>query len=324
MISEKTQHQIESPIEKYAWILYFLIAFLSSLIGDIFILVASVGYNALKLNRYVVVIIQHIAVCDLLRSTVFVLPTTVSLLANGWIFGQTLGYIIFFLNIFSFQVSNMLICVLTTTKILLLKYPARTAHWLKRRVHVMCGVVWVVSLWYPALRLADNQTICFDYSVYHIFLGVSSVWIIVITKAALVMTVLLPILLVVATTSATSCYLVKSRRVSRRSGGRRQWHGMVTVMVTAVVYCISIVPLWVVLVAFLFNINIASDADQATLRRITEFLTTLNVVSNFYIYCLTVPSFRCFLRTKVYSVSATLDHISSLGRVRVISTNQSA
>ena len=75
---------IQSNAERYCWAAYFIFGVLSSLIGDTLILVASSHKGAFKINRILVTIIQHIAVSDLANTIVFLLSSTVSLLANSW------------------------------------------------------------------------------------------------------------------------------------------------------------------------------------------------------------------------------------------------
>ena len=72
---------------KFVLMLYLLTVFLASLIGDTLIIVASTRSGAIKLNKFIVAIMQHIAACDILLSITFVLPTIVSLSTNHLIFG---------------------------------------------------------------------------------------------------------------------------------------------------------------------------------------------------------------------------------------------
>jgi hypothetical protein len=43
-------------------------------------------------------------------------------------------------------------------------------------------------------------------------------------------------------------------------------------------------------------------SKSVSITRISHFLITLNIVSNFYIYCLTVQSFRAFIKSKALAV----------------------
>ena len=77
--------------ERCLLIIYLMVVLFSSLIGDTIILIASVRYNAIKLNKFIVAVMQHIAVWDLLQSISFILPTITSLLVDEWVFGDLFG-----------------------------------------------------------------------------------------------------------------------------------------------------------------------------------------------------------------------------------------
>ena len=85
--SNRTEFGIQNDALRYTWAAYNIFILLSSFIGDTTILVASIKYRALKVHKLIVVIVQQIAVCDLLMSAVFVFPRVVSLIVNKWVFG---------------------------------------------------------------------------------------------------------------------------------------------------------------------------------------------------------------------------------------------
>ena len=72
VITINLEYKIHTDEERYAWICYFLIVLLSSFIGDSFVLAASVQPGALKLNKIIVVVLQHIAVSDLILSLIHI------------------------------------------------------------------------------------------------------------------------------------------------------------------------------------------------------------------------------------------------------------
>ena len=314
MLSCNDEFKIQDSTERCIWIIFFLAALLSSIIGDVLILVASIRHNAILLNRFIVIEIQHIAFCDLLRSLSFVLPTLLALVTNGWVLGEGLAYVIFFLNIVAFQATNLLICTLTSTKVMFLIYPRRVRGWSSSKIHIFCATIWLLSSIVPALRLIDNEDIQFDYRFYHIFLGISSYWMRIILNAAVVIFMAIPFCIVTLTTSITSIYLTKSWKLSKLTGAKIRWHGMVTVTVSAIVYLVSIAPLSICLLSIFAEFTLIKDAEKnVVFRRVSEFLTTLNVVSNFYIYCLTLPSFRDFVRNKTNNmVSSSMIRLSTL------------
>ena len=85
MIPVNDRFRITDEGERYLLVTYLIMVLLSSLIGDSLIILASVRYNAIKLNKFIIAVMQHMAVGDLLRSTTCILPVIVSLIADEWI-----------------------------------------------------------------------------------------------------------------------------------------------------------------------------------------------------------------------------------------------
>ena len=133
---------LHNNAERYTWAAYQLFVLLSSLIGDTLILAASFQRDAFKINKLIVTVIQHIAVCDLLNSISLALPMPTSLLANSWVLGKTICNIDAHLVYFIIPVSMCPIAVLTTFKFLILRYPLRTASWSTKRAHLVCSGMW--------------------------------------------------------------------------------------------------------------------------------------------------------------------------------------
>lgn len=114
---------------------------------------------------------------------------------------------------------------------------------------------------------------------------------------SIALTNILPVVLVIVSTCGTLAYLVRARTVSACSGRGPRWQGMVTVVITSTVFCVSIIPDTVSFVV-VTCMRISSDEFKGVLR-VSEFLTALNVMANFYIYSLTIPSFRKFVKTGI-------------------------
>ena len=78
---------IPGPLEGDIWTVCHVIIALLSLTGDSVILLGTVKYRAIKLHRVIVVIIQHIAVSNLMLTLFRVLPSIAGLVAQGWTLG---------------------------------------------------------------------------------------------------------------------------------------------------------------------------------------------------------------------------------------------
>ena len=112
--------------------------------------------------------------------------------------------------------------------------------------------------------------------------------------------------IIIATTIPTLQYLAAAKKSARRVRGTNPWQGALTTALTAIVYCISAIPISVYFICKTFaGVNHIDILDRH-LFRIGMFMTIIQVISNFFVYTLTIKSFRRFLELKVSSVSKSL------------------
>jgi hypothetical protein len=80
-----------------------------------------------------------------------------------------------------------------------------------------------------------------------------------------------------------------------------KWQGVLTVVFTAVVYSIAFLPNTVYHIGepFVGVESLKSEPFRVTFFRVAASVLTVNVIANFFIYCLTVNSFRAFLRVRI-------------------------
>ena len=75
-----TSFAIKDNGERYFWVVFHLFVLLSSFIGDSLILYASFQKNAFRLNKFIVVVIQYMALYDILFTMIWELPVAISLI----------------------------------------------------------------------------------------------------------------------------------------------------------------------------------------------------------------------------------------------------
>ena len=288
-----------SPAERYCILGYHLIIVISSLIGDTIVLVATIKYRAIKLHKFIVGLIVHIAVCDLTLTFSYVMPAAISLAADGWIFGNLLLCIRVYVTWFSFSASVFFVCALTSSKLFILKHPLRSRSLTERNVHVMCGCIWIISGYMPTLFfIIDKDDVKFDPLTYYGEYGYNAAtwdWLVPLSATLLAA---IPNTVTIVNTICITLYLVEARNVARVSGGRLVWHGLLTVVATAVVCSVASMPMALYFVTSRQNMFEGRSADS--FHVVARYLTLLNVMSNFFIYCVTVPSFRKFIKIKVF------------------------
>ena len=90
-----------------------------------------------------------------------------------------------------------------------------------------------------------------------------------------------------------------------RSGKNLKWQGTVSTILVAAVYCISILPYLIYVFVGYSGADFVIDPRsffRTHYDRITKSFVSINTVSNFYIYSMTVISFREFLWSSRFNV----------------------
>ncbi|KAL5250755.1 hypothetical protein ACHWQZ_G016482 [Mnemiopsis leidyi] len=295
--------RMESDAERYFWATYALFVAVSSILGDTVIIVASRNKDSFRLNKFLVTIMQHIAVCDISVSLTHVLPSAISLFADRWVLGEALCYTKPYLSYYFYPANMSLICVLTTGKFLLLRKPTRARNWSQKQAHVICGVVWTFFFVYPILMLAlGKDDVSFDFRTYSCEYGWNAHTWKKIQSVMFMMSALGPNAVMIITTIPTLKFLVEARKSARRTKKSVPWQGALTVSLTAIVYFLSTMPATVYLVGGSFA---GPESRFHTLYRYGIYIAMANITSNFFIYTLTITSFRRYLKSRIKEVSSS-------------------
>jgi hypothetical protein len=166
--------------------------------------------------------------------------------------------------------------------------------------------IWVFSLYLPlTFLLLDKNDVSFDYRVYtcvYKFSSESWRWLKVVSAVILG---LVPTLITITATVMQVCYLRKARTVSKQCQGLIRSQGIVTVILTAVIYTVSVLPytMYQLLEPF-FDISSSSETEFHTqYYRVASCLLLLNLLTNFFVCSMTVKSFRSFLWERGHRIS---------------------
>ena len=201
---------------------------------------------------------------------------------------------------------------MTTSKVLLLKYPLRVGTKSRMDAHKICCACWIASLSFPCVfLLVDRQDIYFSYRSYHFEYGFSSdIWSYLRPLVSLIFG-FSPTCIVIIT---TIYLLVIAKKVADRNRDNLKWQGIVITVLTGAVYCISVMP-HAIYNAFASNITVNNDVFNTKFFRISRAFLYLNTMSNFYIYSMTISSFRNFLWSKIHFSSWKSSYLdTSAGR----------
>ena len=266
--SNATNYGIQSESERIFWTLYFIFVLLSTLIGDTLILYASFHKNAIKINPIIVAVMQHIAVSDLIQALSTALPMMVALTTNSWVLGYPLCCITTTVANVAFYAGIYILALLSLLKYIILKYPNFLGCLTTLKIHLICIFFLVGSLFFSLIVAVANQLeakrvkdfIYFDYRRYSCTYDYPKLHQIIGTPYDLgaVAVSFIPCLIVIGATVPTVIYLIKASKTSRRVRGRIPWQGAITVVMTAIVFCLSNLPYFVYLVVTLEKIEVTS------------------------------------------------------------------
>ena len=322
--TNKAMFAIQNTALRYTWTAYFVFIFLSSLIGDTLILVAAIKFRAFRLHRFIVVIMGHMAICDLLVAIFFILPRITSLIADRWVMGESWCYLnpytLYYLN----GASMMFVCVLAFFKLVILKFPRSSRTLTSKKAHFVSALVWIYSLILPVTFLSvDKSDVWFDYKSYICDYGLSkNIWK-WLTPVLTTVFMAVPNLAVIILTILLVAYLIKARRVARRTGRTLRSRGILTTILIATVYCVSVLPYAVYRMAE-FSVKDPKNPFHEHFFKIAQSFVCLNTISNFYIYSLTIPSFREFLLIHLQqSYQSFLNTTSIFGKTKCYFRNLS-
>ena len=296
--NNKTLYAIRDDEERSLLILWNFIVVMSSLIGDSIILIATIKYKAIKLHKLVVIVMQHMAVCDLIQTVFRVFPITLALISDRWVVGELLCHVQESVSWVCGSVTMLLTCAMTTLKLITVKYPLRA--WPTRIGHKICAYLWLLELFLctPALvvtLLYTRDTIYFSYIEYDCNYNILSpslpTW---YTWYSVISVAVVSILSCTTLLVTSVLLLIVASRAASRHGETLRWEGVTTVLLTVGVFFISFLPFSVWIVTSLQGVKYSN-----TSIRVMYHLANLNVMANFFVYSLTVRSFRHFLKVKI-------------------------
>ena len=160
-----------------------------------------------------------------------------------------------------------------------------------------CASCWCAAFVIPVVGLiVDDEDVYFSYRSYLCAYGFSSdIWL-GLKPVITVLFLFIPMCVVITT---TVCLLVIARQAPSKSREMKNWQGTITTILTATVYCVSVLPSAIHALPYRKIsekvIGLKPEHYHAHFYRLAASFLTLNTISNFYIYSLTVPSFRQFI-----------------------------
>jgi hypothetical protein len=269
-------------------------------VGNIVVLVASMKYKAIKLDKVSIILIRNIAIADLAYSLCVMLQAGLSLSFNSWPYGNgrdTLCHVSTYLqHALAFTDIN-LICALNISKLTCIMFPLYARLRSFKKGATISAIVWLIANLYPLQ--AVKREVYFDYRSYRCAYVHSPDYWVWLDPVNISLFLLLPTFLVLVTTVWLLFF------VRKVTGAHKQ--AVFTMVPVSVVFCLSYAPIGTYFVAEKWIIENAgsypyNDALYTSLYRYGMLIKFINNSANPIIYFFTIQSFRAFVMAKVFSV----------------------
>ena len=284
-----------------------IIVFITSLVGDSIILIGTIKYKAIKQRKVIIAAIQHLAVLDILTSVLYVLPKTVTLMTDRWdfwpflclVYGHFFGFYIF--------ASSLITCLLPVLKLITVKYPLRTGAWSSKMGHKFCFALYFCSIILISpfvildLFFAEENDVIFTNLLYRCgriyksdIFNIAQLYISIGCSPAVISSVVL-----VPMIAASIALLIIAKKSASRFSEPLKWEGVAAIVLTVLVYVSISLPSSVMSFQIFMGHNVF---DNNFYVRISGHLLILNIMVNFFIYCLFISSFREFIKLKIFRI----------------------
>lgn len=300
--------EITDELHKGLLISWCFILGIFSIIGNTIVIIASVKYKALRLDKVSVTLIKHIGFADVCYALVVILVVGWSLVENRWPLSHVMCHVSVYLQYFLALVDINIIWVLNVAKLTCILYPFRARLRSQNTGYILAASMWLFSNIYPLQNAAMRRTVYFDYRSYRCAnLHTPDEWEWLDPLNTLIF-FLTPNIIVVVTTVWLLVYTNKCAAIHKQA--------VVTMVTVSLVFCISYAPIGVYLVAEKWIIEAAGDRKHENffylqLYRYGTLVKFINNSINPVIYYLTISSFRKFVREKVFRIKSEVDTSAS-------------
>ena len=292
------------------WIASFLVGSLVALCGNA-VIVLALFRDAVRLDNVTTTLIKHIVVADLGHIFLIVLPVLVTVTADRWLLGRELCHVQAYTRLVFMNASSLLVCGLNCSKLAYLQYPLRARVWPAARGHMWGAAMWIIAfvplVWLVIVAILQDASDLVFFSNQSMSCGYNLGALGEQTAITIIILSMAPGPIVIGTT----IYLIKiawSRNcVTNRYARKVKWEGILTVILIAVVYCLSNIPYYTWICSATFFIETMRSQSPSfqsfwitDLYSLVTFLTFLNNITNAPIYYISIISFKEFVDKTIF------------------------
>ena len=262
---------------------------ITSLTGNTAVLISALKYRAISLDKVSVCLICHLAASDLIYTCVYILPTVLTIICDGWVYGDLLCTVSPFIAQYSATVSTLILCGLAVSKLTCLIWPLRAMVRSTRTGKVIAGSIWVVST-LPFLPFLHTGLQFYEEMMFRCVTSEASLesgeieeWSRWAAIGAACFAIYLPVLTVTFTTIKMIFFVKKLRGIQKQA--------VVTMIAISCLFSVSLLPYGVEM-----TLEATINEYPQVLITFTTFIIFLNYTCNPLVYYFTIKSFKRFVQ----------------------------
>ena len=270
-----------------------------AIVGNVVILLSSLKYNAIHLDRISIVLISHLAGADLAYG-IFIATKSVNFALGGDLFGITPCYIITTVSFMFLTAGSTFLSALNISKLNGLLFPLRANIRSFTRGYKIAAFIWsflVVLQLIIIMNIFYNDEIEIEFNKYTLqccvnFNGVKPSLLAIGAVIRLLFSII-PMALIFITTIWMMCYVLRVR------GNQRQ--SVFTLLAVSATFFMSLAPdqAYAILIVFLVNGNVQFREGHKIFQIVAQLAIYVRCAANPLIYCVTIRSFGAFVKMKL-------------------------
>ena len=150
-----TEEELFAPWSLALLYIYSVIVILLGVVGNGIVLIGSIKYNALEIDKVSLIFIQNLAFFDIWTAINFYLPRFISLIAGEWVLGDVLCHITGSLNTFPIYSEVSIVLLITFYRLYTLKDPLNMSL-TALHAKIIIVIVWIFNSWYVVALLIQG------------------------------------------------------------------------------------------------------------------------------------------------------------------------
>jgi hypothetical protein len=275
-------------------LLCFIMAFFG-ILGNGTVLYSSIRYNAIRLDRVSLLLVQNLAVADLLYTIFAIIPQLITTFAGRWVLGKIYCFISAQLTFIPATVNSLTVLLISIYRLWVVTHPFSGAK--EIRVRIILVVTWILSSAGTIISLAYKSSSTFNpvngkcssgfYENYKAM---------VIFKVALTLLALIPLFMIIIVNTVLFFIAVKSSR-KLQYNSPANYKALVMVCALSGLFITS----WVPYVVYTLMKSRKLDIPR-TLDIMAPYCFFLNSFGNPILYTVTNKRFGNYVRALLHQV----------------------